>query len=338
MLTDDVAAAALDALPSFVAVISPEGTVVRLNEAWRRSAATGLAVVPVRPGASWLAACDAAAQRGVSAGRLAALTRQMLDQRRDRARIEVDAVTPRGRRWLDVRLRPMAAGLGLVVVVDDVTERHERELALRHQASHDPVTGLLNRSALREVIVKALARPDASEADHLGDGHRVAVVFCDLDAFRRVNQTFGYVVGDATLRAVGERLVAATAPSEVVGRWGGDEFVAVGRGASDADAVALVERLSATLTEPFLVDGHRVRVTASLGLALSGSLPAADPAAAAGAHPTSSAATPTAATPAAARHAEARQAEAEALVRMAGEELVRARSRNQRTRSPRSQS
>nr|MDT0667705.1 GGDEF domain-containing protein [Micromonospora sp. DSM 115978] len=132
------------------------------------------AVVPVRPGASWLAACDAAAQRGASAGRLAALTRQMLDQRRDRARVEVDAATPRGRRWLDVRLRPIAAGLGLVVVVDDVTERHERELVLRHQASHDAVTGLLNRSALREVVTAGLVRDD------VGDDHRVAVVFCDL--------------------------------------------------------------------------------------------------------------------------------------------------------------
>jgi diguanylate cyclase (GGDEF)-like protein len=291
VLTDDVAAAALDALPSFVAVVSPEGTVVRLNEAWRRSAATGLAVVPVRPGGSWLAACDAAAQRGASAGRLAALTRQMLDQRRDRARVEVDAITPRGRRWLDVRLRPIAAGLGVVVVVDDVTERHERELVLRHQASHDAVTGLLNRRALREVVAAGLTRDDP------GDDHRVAVVFCDLDAFRRVNQTHGYAVGDATLRAVGERLAAAVAPSEVVGRWGGDEFVAVSRGATDADAVALAARLGAALTEPLLVEGVRILVTASVGLALSGSLP---------------------------------QPDADLLVRTAGEELVRARSRGRR--------
>ena len=315
MLTDDVAAAALDALPSFVAVVSPDGTVVRLNEAWRRSAATGLAVVPVRPGGSWLAACDAAAQRGVSAGRLAVLTRQMLDQRRDRARIEVDATTPRGRRWLDVRLRPIAAGLGLVVVVDDVTERHERELALRHQASHDAVTGLLNRSALRDVVAEALARPEAA-GPAVSDDHRVAVVFCDLDAFRRVNQTFGYAVGDGTLRAVGERLASATTPSEVIGRWGGDEFVAVGRGVTDADAVALAERLSAALAEPLLVDGHRVRATVSVGLALSGSLPAAG-----------TAGTGTAAS--------VGSAAANMLVRMAGEELVRARARSQRPRNPR---
>jgi diguanylate cyclase (GGDEF)-like protein len=334
VLTDDVAAAALDALPSFVAVLGPDGTVVRLNEAWRRSAATGLAVVPVRPGGSWLAACDAVGD-SAAISTLARFTRQMLDHRRERARIEIPQSTPRGRRWLDVRLCQIGGGQGMLVVVDDVTDRHERESALRHHASHDPVTGLPNRPALRDRIAAALTRsapptpgtavgaapvttsgpasavaPGSSPPSGSGrrggppstattgpsgpigpadggtpkeerdtgtaprhDAGRTAVLFLDLDEFRRINQTFGYPVGDAALRAAANRFVAVLAASETIGRWGGDEFVALAEDVSESGALDLAERLTGALSEPLLVAEHTIRLTASVGIALSGPPP-----------------------------------------------------------------
>jgi diguanylate cyclase (GGDEF)-like protein len=280
VLTDDVAAAALDALPSFVAVLGPDGTVVRLNEAWRRGAATGIAVVPVRPGTSWLAACDAAGESVAPIHTLATLTRQMLDHRRDRGRVEVPHVTSRGRRWLDVRLRTLAGGQGMIVVVDDVTEQHDREHALRQRASHDPVTGLPNRSALRELIAAALAHPDdPAAAGAKGSGafagtvtgsQRAAVLFLDLDAFRRINQTFGYPAGDAALRAAAGRLAAALGSDGTLARWGGDEFVVLAEDITSTEAARVAERLTQSLGEPVTVDGHQVRMSVSIGIALSG--------------------------------------------------------------------
>ncbi|WP_066065898.1 sensor domain-containing diguanylate cyclase [Frankia sp. EI5c] len=156
MITDDVAAAVLDSLPSRIAVLGPDGTVVRLNDAWRRSAAAGLAVVPVRPGASWLAACEAAGKSAAPLRTLAALTRRMLNSRRDQVHVEIPVATPRGERWVDVRIRALSRGDGLVVVVDDITDRHGQEAGLRHRATHDSVTGLPNRVALRDLINNAL--------------------------------------------------------------------------------------------------------------------------------------------------------------------------------------
>ncbi len=319
MPTDDLAAAALDALPSFIAIVAADGTVVRLNEAWRRSAATGVAVVPARPGGSWFAACEAAGERVAAAHTLASLTRQILDHRRDRARIEIGQFTPRGRRWLDVRLRPMSGATGLIVVVDDVTDRHDREETLRHRATHDPVTGLANRLAIRDLIGEVLTAPEppapepGQPAVEPGT-HRAAVVFLDLDGFRRVNQTFGYATGDGVLRGAGERLATALHPGARLARWGGDEFVVLARDITSGGAASLAENLTASLDAPLTVAGHRVRVSASVGLALSGSLPDVSGGTRAA--------------------LAARAADADLLVQLAGEELVRARARRRRHRRP----
>jgi diguanylate cyclase (GGDEF)-like protein len=317
VLTDDVAAAALDALPSFVAVLGPDGTVVRLNEAWRRGAATGIAVVPVRPGTSWLAACDAAGESVAPIHTLATLTRQMLDHRRDRARVEVPHVTARGRRWLDVRLRTLAGGQGMIVVVDDVTEQHDREQALRQRATHDPVTGLPNRSALRELIATALSQPDGPAAAGSSDPdalartvtrpQRAAVLFLDLDAFRRINQTFGYPAGDAALRAAAGRLAAALGQDGTLARWGGDEFVVLAQNITSTEAARLAERLTQSLGEPVTVDTHHVRMSVSIGIALSGTAEASGRIQGVG--------------------TDAALLLADALVARAGEEVVRARVR-----------
>ena len=336
MLTDDVAAAVLDSLPSLVAVLGPDGTVTRLNEAWRRSAAAGLAVVPVRPGTSWIAACEAAgrsAEREAGKGReptrdaaafrtLAALTRQLLDARRDRARLEISQHTPRGRRWLDIRMRTLGRGRGLIVVVDDVTDRHDRETALRRMATHDPVTGLPNRAAMRELIDSVLnEQASQGAAETTGEttdeearrGTGVAVLFLDVDAFRRVNQTFGYTVGDETVRAVGQRLASVLGPNDILSRWGGDEFVVLARGITGTEAAALADRLTSALDAPLEVDQHRIRVSASVGIALAG-----------GARPSGKGGDGETADPAGGGAA---LLDGEGLVALAGQELVQARAR-----------
>ncbi|CAJ59564.1 hypothetical protein FRAAL0898 [Frankia alni ACN14a] len=308
-----------DSLPSPVAVLGPDGTVVRLNEAWRRSAATGVALLPVRPGMSWLAACDHAAEAAAaarSAGAsadparsspaagltdlaaidpvtpvrtLAFLSRQMIDRRRTRARIELPQSAPRGHRWLDVRLSTLMRGDGLIVVVEDVTERRQREEDLRRQATTDPITGMANRTALRALLAarltpggsgaldatraRAVSAASSARTPPSPEQAGTAVLFLDLDAFRRINNSFGYPTGDAALHAVARRFSSVLGPADILGRWDGDEFVVL-VGSGDAPDVAdLAERLVAALDEPLDVHGHRLRLSVSVGVALVGAAP-----------------------------------------------------------------
>ena len=155
-------------------------------------------------------------------------------------------------------------GLGLVVarqmftIVDNTVllERvSEGQRRLRHQAYHDPLTGLANRALFRERLSGALGtRP-------------VAVLFADLDDFKLINDSFGHAIGDRLLRAIGERLLGCVPPDDLVARLGGDEFaVLLDHRAGEAELIA--HRMLATMREPFLIDGHTIAVGASIGMVL----------------------------------------------------------------------
>jgi diguanylate cyclase (GGDEF)-like protein/PAS domain S-box-containing protein len=151
---------------------------------------------------------------------------------------------------------------GIVVNIRDVTERHEFEEQLAHQALHDSLTRLPNRVLLNDRLDQALARA-------VRDRTNVGVIFLDIDRFKLVNDTRGHVAGDALLVAVAERLEHVTAVGDTVARFGGDEFVIV---YEDVDTTeALVERsqwLCQALAAPFEVDGVESFVTVSVGVAL----------------------------------------------------------------------
>jgi diguanylate cyclase (GGDEF)-like protein len=139
---------------------------------------------------------------------------------------------------------------------EDIAERHRREEHLRHQARHDALTGLANPVELSERLVALLA-----------DQIPLAVVFCDLDRFKEVNDSKGHVVGDLVLRMVAERLRASVRGEDVVARVGGDEFVVVAAGIGPDEALALVDRIDQAFSHPLAIDGARLLVRASLGLA-----------------------------------------------------------------------
>ena len=143
----------------------------------------------------------------------------------------------------------------------DITARREAEEQLRHQAFHDPLTGLANRALFTDRVQHALV---------VGSGD-AAVLFLDLDDFKAVNDGLGHVAGDALLRAVGVRLRASLSPTHTVARMGGDEFaILVERVDAAAAAVDTAERVIAALQTPFDVDGREVFVTASVGIAIGG--------------------------------------------------------------------
>ncbi len=164
---------------------------------------------------------------------------------------------------LNVTHRPMADG-SWVVTYEDATERRRVEARVAHMAHHDGLTELPNRVLLHERIGEALARL------HRQPGASLAVFCLDLDHFKAVNDTLGHHAGDALLRAVAGRLRACAREGDLVARLGGDEFALLQYGAEQpGDAAALAGRVVAALATPFDLDGQRVRVGTSVGIAVA---------------------------------------------------------------------
>jgi diguanylate cyclase (GGDEF)-like protein len=134
---------------------------------------------------------------------------------------------------------------------------------LHHQANHDSLTGLANRALFADAVAARLA------ASELG-GRVLVVLFLDLDDFKLVNDTMGHQVGDALLRAVGERLAASIRAEDVAARLGGDEFAILLWDREDlTSSRRLADRLLTALDEPFLLESSVVSVHASIGVAAS---------------------------------------------------------------------
>jgi diguanylate cyclase (GGDEF)-like protein len=131
---------------------------------------------------------------------------------------------------------------------------------VRHQATHDALTGLPNRVLFLDRLEKALAA--------VGPGTHVGLLFCDLDRFKEVNDTLGHAAGDELLRQVAARLRAAVRPGDTVGRLSGDEFAIILPGLVGADdARSLADRVDECFAEPFRLEGTDVEVGTSVGVA-----------------------------------------------------------------------
>ena len=151
---------------------------------------------------------------------------------------------------------------GMANVLAEAITREAAEAEMRHQALHDPLTGLPNRTFFVERLTQWLARAERGN----GTG---AVMFVDLDHFKIVNDALGHVRGDQLLQAVSRRVRAALRPSDTVARVGGDEFVVLCEDLDSQDeALSVAKRLSGALDDPFKVADHVHRVTASVGVAV----------------------------------------------------------------------
>jgi diguanylate cyclase (GGDEF)-like protein len=140
----------------------------------------------------------------------------------------------------------------------DLSERRRFEHRLAYAAAHDPLTGLPNRERLFEVL-----------ADRSAARSPVAVLFCDLDDFKVVNDTLGHAVGDRVLRTIADRLLAVSRSNDVVGRLGGDEFLVVCGGVqSETEACEIAERISEAIHEPIVIAGREYRISASIGISM----------------------------------------------------------------------
>lgn len=152
----------------------------------------------------------------------------------------------------------------LSAVGRDISERIELQEQLQRQATHDPLTGLPNRAMLFERIHRASGKL-GSEPDH-----HMALLFIDLDHFKAINDNLGHSVGDTLLGAISRRVRTVVRPGDVVGRFGGDEFVVLCEEVESLDAAtAVAGRIASTLEAPFKVDGHDIHVGVSIGIAFA---------------------------------------------------------------------
>ncbi len=169
-----------------------------------------------------------------------------------------------GRVWsssfFPVRDGRRALGVGSVVI--DVTDQREAQRALAHSATHDALTGLPNRTLFGDRLGVALAQAART-------GELVAVVFCDLDRFKMVNDSLGHAAGDAMLQVAADRLSAVVRSGDTVARLGGDEFALLCTAVTDVDeARRVADRVCAAMREPIPIGERLITSTLSVGVAL----------------------------------------------------------------------
>jgi diguanylate cyclase (GGDEF)-like protein/PAS domain S-box-containing protein len=176
-----------------------------------------------------------------------------------------DRLDDRRRVWVSVSWSPLdptdPARSPVLISFTDITDQHNTHRRLVHQATHDLVTGLPNRARVLALIT------DAIESDE----HRLgAVLFIDLDKFKSINDALGHHAGDTVLQLAAQRLRQALRSDDVVGRVGGDEFVALLTAPVEpTEAAELAARLHAALSEPIVVASDRAAVSEVTGISAS---------------------------------------------------------------------
>ncbi len=163
---------------------------------------------------------------------------------------------------LEIRSMPTPEG-GLVRTFTDITERKRSEARIAEMATHDDLTGLANRSLFRERVDQALERAQRYDLPF-------ALLMLDLDRFKPINDTLGHPVGDKVLKIIASRLKDCVRESDTVARLGGDEFAILQASATTDDEVRhLAQRILDTVTKPLNVDGQRIEIGTTIGIALA---------------------------------------------------------------------
>ena len=152
--------------------------------------------------------------------------------------------------------------VGYEGTVVDITERKQAEATIHYQAFHDLLTSLPNRTLFNELV--SLSLKNAAR-----NGSKVAVMFLDLDRFKKINDTLGHAVGDRLLQSVAERLKSCLREGDTVSRWGGDEFtILLPQIASAEDAGKIAQRIIDALKLPFYQEDRELNTSTSIGIAL----------------------------------------------------------------------
>ena len=197
-------------------------------------------------------------ETGTFVGDVDAYCQKFLDRQGDEAKDTVISV-PDGR--LIHLIFKRAPDGGWATTLEDITERRRVEAQIEHLAHYDPLTDLPNRTLFQRHAEELLARSPAVN---------FAILYIDIDEFKRINDSLGHLIGDEFLRGVSTRLVQSIGPKDFVARLGGDEFAIVQHDVvSEGEVSPLVARIHAALRMPFDCRGHSLTADASIGIALA---------------------------------------------------------------------
>ena len=188
------------------------------------------------------------------------LTAQITERARNFTAHRIERSRPGGQ-WLEIRGTPIPSG-GFVTSYIDITERKKAEERIRVLALQDTLTGLPNRLNLNDQVEQALERAAGSE-------HQFAIMFLDLDGFKKINDSHGHDMGDVLLMHVAQLLKKAVRETDVVARLGGDEFVVLLHDVTDEAMVASVaQKIVNSIGEPCQLEGVDITIGASIGIAI----------------------------------------------------------------------
>ncbi|HEX5779947.1 MAG TPA: EAL domain-containing protein [Xanthobacteraceae bacterium] len=174
---------------------------------------------------------------------------------------DIEIETRNGRTFA-LTFEPMT-NRGSVVLIEDITDKKASAAKIEHLARYDALTGLPNRTFFHDQMEVTLSRLKRT-------GEACAALFIDLDQFKQINDTMGHPFGDALLCVVAERLRRIARPTDIIARFGGDEFVILQYPISSPDdASSLARRVVAALGEPCAIDHHQVVIGASIGISVA---------------------------------------------------------------------
>lgn len=263
----DLYRATIEALQEGVVVTDPEGRFLTVNDAAAMFIGQSKAQLLGQELRKQTASIHVIDEHGVP---VAPDRRPTVTARRSRTPVSGQLlgwqVEGQGLRWFSVNSRPLLSPEGSVTAVvtsflDVTVQKHAADNA-RHEARHDALTGLVNRWGLRDVVRQVLERTARQ-------GEQVAVLYCDLDNFKEVNDSFGHAAGDELLREVAHRIRSCVRSGDVVARIGGDEVVAVLDGVNGLDAAMIAaEKIRMAVARP-IPGVHRTLVPhLSIGVAI----------------------------------------------------------------------
>ncbi|MGV1079181.1 MAG: diguanylate cyclase domain-containing protein [Candidatus Nanopelagicales bacterium] len=254
------ASAVLESLPGRTCVLDGDGRVIATNHQYLEEGPTGAGEhTGPKQGADYVAWLTDILNDDATID-----LRELLRGNCRDFRTEFQTVQRRTRRWTELFAVPLCTEAGGAVVTHvDITERKQAENALTQRATHDPLTGLPNRVLLADRLAHALSRAARSKT-------QVGLLFCDLDGFREVNNSFGHLAGDRLLVTIAKRLRAVCRSSDTVARVSGDEFVIILEDvAGTAEMEDVAQRIIDALAEPVVMDEGTARTGTSAGLVIS---------------------------------------------------------------------
>jgi diguanylate cyclase (GGDEF)-like protein/PAS domain S-box-containing protein len=175
---------------------------------------------------------------------------------------EYNLLLPNGSRFFDARLSQVPNSDEFITIIRDITDSKQKEALILHQAHYDSLTNLPNRFLALDRLSQLVATAKRND-------EKIAVLFVDLDEFKKINDTLGHETGDKSLIEAARRLKLIVRDEDTVGRVGGDEFIILLQGLTGANDVSLiVESLLKYFREPFKIDDRELLLTLSVGIAI----------------------------------------------------------------------